>query len=68
MADIERTEYALEEYYKGKFYNQVEVFYSFKDALICAHELNLSEYVIRAIYYDKNENEVDTEVLFNSFD
>lgn len=66
MVDISKTEYALEEYYKGKFYNQVDIFYVFQNALNYAHELNLSEYVIRAIYYDKDENEIETEVLFNS--
>lgn len=66
MIDTNQTEYALEEYHKGKFYKQIEIFYLFQNALNYAHESNLSEYVIRAIYYDKNGNEVDSEVLFSS--
>lgn len=58
------AEYALEEYYNGKFYNQIDVYSTIQKALDSAKELDLNEYVIRVILYDENENEIDTETMF----
>lgn len=64
--DIKRTEYALEEYYNGKFDNQVDIFYHLDDAYYFAKHSNIKEYVIRAIYYNGNENEIGTEIVYDS--